>query len=247
MLRTPAERIEEALNAPGLDPWRQVLSQWRSTSAAESLLARLDQRHREGVSVVPDACFRALELTPLPKVRVVILGQDPYHGQGQAQGLAFSVPADTRIPPSLRNILAEVARDTGSVDPLASRGDLTAWAEQGVLLLNAALTVELGTPGAHLNYGWSALTTAILQAVLFDAQASNRAVVGMLWGASAQQAARYFERATAEGARCCVLIANHPSPLAARRPPRPFIGCGHFSQAAQFLAHHHPTDPVLRW
>lgn len=243
----PSAYLQAALTAERLESWAPLLARWAQSDAGASLIGRLDQRHGEGAAIAPDHWLRALELVPLSRVRVVILGQDPYHGPGQAQGLAFSVSQGQKIPPSLRNILSEVVRDTGAVLPSAAAGDLSAWAQQGVLLLNSALTVELGCPGMHLKWGWDALTTEILRAVLTDAAASKRAIVGLLWGGVAQTATPHFKRASLEGARCLVLLANHPSPLSAHRPPRPFAGCGHFSAATRFLQSEHPGESVLTW
>jgi uracil-DNA glycosylase len=169
--------------------------------------------------------LRALELTPREQVRVVILGQDPYHGPGQAEGLAFSVPRDAKVPPSLRNVFKELQRDLG-ISP-APHGHLGAWARRGVLLLNSALTVEDGRPAAHAKQGWEALTDAIVKSLIGDATPK----VFMLWGAQAQAKA-----AVLDGTPHQVLAANHPSPLSARRGPTPFLGCGHFSAANRFLA-----------
>jgi uracil-DNA glycosylase len=185
----------------------------------------LADRLLAGAAIYPPEPFRALELTPLAHVRAVILGQDPYHGAGQAEGLAFSVPDGVRIPPSLRNIYNEIASEFGGMPP--STGSLKAWAAQGVLLLNTCLTVEDGAPASHARMGWEALTDAIIAACSAD----DRPKVFFLWGAHAQAKA-----ALVDGSRHLVLQANHPSPLSARRPPAPFIGCGHFAQANGWLA-----------
>jgi len=202
------------------DSWQPILQQYWRSSPGQALLGALADRLRAGATIYPPEPFRALELTPLAKVRAVILGQDPYHGAGQAEGLAFSVPDGVRIPPSLRNIYNEVAREFGGTPP--STGSLKAWAAQGVLLLNTCLTVEEGAPASHARMGWEALTDAIIAACSADDQPK----VFFLWGAHAQAKA-----ALVDGARHLVLQANHPSPLSARRPPVPFIGCGHFAQA----------------
>lgn len=182
--------------------------------------------------VYPPEPFRALALTPLDQVRVVILGQDPYHGAGQAEGLAFSVAPGVRIPPSLRNIFKELVRD-GCLDQAPASGSLSAWAERGVLLLNSSLTVEDGLPASHAKQGWEALTDAVLAAVAAHAPAC----VYLLWGAHAQAKAPLVEQtAAAHGHEALVLMANHPSPLSALRPPVPFIGCSHFSTAQYWLA-----------
>jgi uracil-DNA glycosylase len=166
--------------------------------------------------------FRALDLTRLGDVRVVILGQDPYHGDGQAHGLCFSVRPDVRIPPSLINIYKELERDLGI--PPARHGFLEHWAEQGVLLLNSVLTVERGLAAAHQGKGWERFTDAVVRAV--NAQALP--AVFMLWGSYAQRKAAFVD-----GSKHLVLKAPHPSPLSAHQG---FIGCGHFSRANEFLA-----------
>jgi uracil-DNA glycosylase len=220
--------------------WRDVTDPFLASLAGQALVAFVDGRVREGAIVYPNRVFRALEFNPPQAVRVVVLGQDPYHGAGQAQGLAFSVaPGQKKLPPSLRNILREVAADTGS--PSACRGDLSAWAAQGVLLLNSALTVEDGAPQSHAGRGWEALTDALL--VRVAAQPSP--VAFLLWGASAQKKRALVERAGL-GAHL-VLEANHPSPLSANRPPVPFVGCGHFSRANAFLSARRPGEASVRW
>ncbi len=184
--------------------------------------------------VYPPTPFRALELTPLDSVKVVILGQDPYHGPGQAHGLAFSVPPGVRVPPSLRNIQKEIVRDKSlAAAPVemglaVQDGSLERWAQQGVLLLNTCLTVEDGLPASHAKRGWEVLTDNILQAV----SRRQSGVVFMLWGAHAQAKRPVLEVASK---RHLVLAANHPSPLSALRPPQPFIGCGHFGAANRHL------------
>lgn len=203
--------------------WRGVTEAWRASPEGQRLLRFVAERQAAGAVIYPATPFKALDLTPLGAVRVVILGQDPYHGAGQAEGLAFSVPPGVKLPPSLRNIFVELERDLGL--PLPSHGHLGAWAAQGVLLLNTSLTVEDGQPASHAKRGWEALTDALIAAVA----AKPEPVVFMLWGTHAQAKAALIE-ATAPG-RHRLLLANHPSPLSARRPPVPFIGCGHFGQA----------------
>lgn len=165
--------------------------------------------------------FAALDATPPSAVKVVVLGQDPYHGEGQAHGLSFSVKGRQRIPPSLQNIFRELHEDLGVTVP--SRGDLSGWAEQGVLLLNSVLSVEHGAAGSHQGRGWERFTDAVVAAV----NASELPVVFMLWGAHAQR-----KGATVDTDKHCVLTAPHPSPLSAHRG---FFGCRHFSQANAFL------------
>lgn len=208
--------------------WRPVTDAYIRSDPGRALAAFVDQRVRAGAVVYPGHVLRALGFNPPDAVRVVILGQDPYHGPGQAQGLAFSVaPGHRKLPPSLRNILKEVADDTGA--PSTCRDDLSPWAQQGVLLLNSVLTVEDGSPQSHAGRGWEALTDALLVRVA----AQVEPVVFMLWGTAAQRKRGLIERAGSTPHR--VLAANHPSPLAARRLPLPFIGCRHFSQANAFL------------
>jgi len=206
--------------------WRPLVAAFLASPDGGHLQEFLARRRAAGACIYPPTPWRALQLTSFDEVRVVILGQDPYHGPSQAHGLAFSVPTGTRPPPSLRNILAEVARDLGRPAQLGNAGLLDSWAAQGVLLLNAVLTVEDGQPAAHAGQGWEALTASLIKALVADA----RPKVFMLWGAHAQ---RLGDCVTAPHLK---LAANHPSPLSARRPPRPFIGCGHFSAGNAFLA-----------
>ncbi|MFZ9433165.1 MAG: uracil-DNA glycosylase [Burkholderiaceae bacterium] len=230
----------------GLGSWVPTLQAWLDTPQAQQLIDAVEQRQRDGARVYPAHVLHALALTPLHAVRVVILGQDPYHGPGQAQGLAFSVPRGSKRPPSLRNILHEVHRDLGRLSEEAATGDLQSWARQGVLLLNSALTVEDGRPAAHANLGWDRLVDALLRAAVEAALSAGRPPVLMLWGAHAQARTALVRRADPHN-RCLVLAANHPSPLAARRGPTPFVGCGHFSKAAAFLAQTDPSTPAIRW
>ena len=210
------------------DPWRELLSDfWRRPTGLA-----LDQKVHAGLAagqvVFPDSPYRALALTPFEKVQVVVLGQDPYHGPDQAQGLAFSVGAGQKIPPSLRNIFKEVQRDTGVSLPVGMHaGSLERWASQGVLLLNTALTVEDSQPASHSRWGWEVLTDKLIRALAEDAQ--PRAFV--LWGAHAQTK----QDLLANQAQHLILTCNHPSPLSARRGANPFIGCGHFKAANAWL------------
>jgi len=172
--------------------------------------------------------FRALDLTPLEDVRVVILGQDPYHGEGQAHGLCFSVQPGVRTPPSLVNIYKEMESDLGI--PPARHGFLEHWAKQGVLLLNAVLTVQMGMAASHQGRGWEKFTDAVIR--LINARAEP--VVFMLWGSYAQKKAAFVDSVD-KGGRHLVLKAAHPSPLSAYSG---FFGCGHFSKANAFLKAH---------
>ncbi|KQS05091.1 uracil-DNA glycosylase [Sphingomonas sp. Leaf357] len=176
----------------------------------------------------PADWFRALDLTPLDQVRVVILGQDPYHGEGQAHGLCFSVRPEVRTPPSLVNIYKEIEADLGV--PRAAHGVLEHWAEQGVLLLNTVLTVEMGLAASHRDRGWERFTDKVIAAV----NAKAEAVVFMLWGAHAQKKAALIDD-VASGGRHLVLKAAHPSPLSAHNG---FFGSRPFSQANAFLEAH---------
>lgn len=166
--------------------------------------------------------FRAFDSTPFPKVKVVILGQDPYHEEGQAQGLCFSVPNGIVVPPSLVNIIKEINSDLGLNLP-TTHGDLTGWAEQGVLLLNATLTVRAHQAGSHQGHGWETFTDSVVNALNQERQG----LVFLLWGSYAIQKARCIDRN-----RHYVLTAPHPSPLSAYRG---FFGCHHFSRCNSLL------------
>ena len=216
----------------GLSPvWGQLLADFWQSRTGQSLSDRLAASLIAGKAIYPRTPYKALDLTPFEKVQVVILGQDPYHGPCQAEGLAFSVGESQKIPPSLRNIFKEVQRDTGDLPPLnANGGSLERWAEQGVLLLNTVLTVEDALPASHSKWGWEVLTDKLIEALATDVQ--PRAF--LLWGGHAQAKADLIERISV-AQRHLVLKANHPSPLSALRPPTPFMGCGHFSQVNQWL------------
>ena len=207
--------------APG---WQPLVDDFFASAVGQKLQGFLRERLDAGAVIFPPQPLRALELTPPEDVRVVILGQDPYHGRGQAEGLAFSVASGVALPPSLRNIFKELQRDLGTPPPAFPNpgGSLVKWATHGVLLLNTCLTVEEGQPASHAGRGWEVLTDAVIRHV---AQ-GKRPVVFMLWGSHAQS-----KRALIDVERHKVLMSNHPSPLSALRPPVPFIGCGHFSQA----------------
>lgn len=203
--------------------WQTPLRAALVTPETLALQGFLDAELAAGKTIFPpqDAWFRALELTPLDKVRVVILGQDPYHGPGQAHGLCFSVPPGVRPPPSLVNIYKELGRDLGL--PRPPHGFLEHWARQGVLLLNSVLTVEMAKAASHSKKGWEPFTDAIVARVNDKAEP----VVFMLWGAYAHKKA-----ANVDGRRHLVLKAAHPSPLSAHAG---FLGCKHFSQCNAFL------------
>lgn len=219
---------------PVAPDWRPLVDGFFASAAGQRLLAFLRERLDAGAVVFPPRPLRALELTPASEVRVVILGQDPYHGRGQAEGLAFSVAPGVALPPSLRNIFKELQRDLGTPPPKfpLPGGSLVNWATHGVLLLNACLTVEEGRPASHAGKGWEVLTDSVIRQV----SAGGHPVVFMLWGSHAQS-----KRALIDESRHKVLLANHPSPLSALRPPLPFIGCGHFSQAREWRDAHPRT------
>ena len=221
----------EPENWPLAEGWAPVVSSFLSSTAGLRLASFLRERLAAGAIIYPPRPLRALEVTPLHSVRALILGQDPYHGAGQAEGLAFSVPSGVKPPPSLRNIYKELRCEPD--EPLPVHGSLLEWARHGVLLLNACLTVEDGQPGSHAKKGWELLTDALLAEL--SAQASP--CVYMLWGAQAQaKAALVEETAARHGREALLLQANHPSPLSASRPPVPFLGCGHFAEARDWLA-----------
>jgi uracil-DNA glycosylase len=203
--------------------WLEVLGSEFEQAYMHELKAFLLARKQAGAVIYPPGpqIFNALDSTPLSRVKVVILGQDPYHGPGQAHGLCFSVQPGVRPPPSLVNIFKEIHSDLGL--PIPRYGHLQAWAERGVLLLNAVLTVERGQAGSHQGKGWERFTDAVVRAV--NEQRDN--VVFLLWGSHAQKKGAGIDRQ-----RHRVLTAPHPSPLSAHRG---FLGCRHFSQANQWL------------
>ena len=231
-----AEALDQLVSAdpatwPVAPGWQTLVDDFFKADAGQKLLAFLQSRLDEKAVIFPPMPLRALEVTPLEEVRVVILGQDPYHGRGQAEGLAFSVKSGVPLPPSLRNIFKELQRDLGTAPPQfpVPGGSLMNWAKHGVLLLNTCLTVEEGQPASHANKGWEILTDELIRAVSH----SRGNVLFMLWGAHAQS-----KRKLIDESRHKILIANHPSPLSALRPPLPFMGCGHFSQAKQWREQH---------
>jgi uracil-DNA glycosylase len=193
----------------------------------------LVQRKRQGAVIFPPGkqIFNALDSTPFDEVKVVTLGQDPYHGPGQAHGLCFSVQDGVAIPPSLVNIYKEIAEDIGSRPPAS--GNLQHWAEQGVLLLNAVLTVERGQAAAHQGKGWEQFTDRIVS----ELNDHRESLVFMLWGSYAMKKGAHIDRG-----RHLVLTAPHPSPLSAHRG---FFGCRHFSKANAWLQQH--SQPPIHW
>lgn len=214
------------------ESWRQVMQPEFDKPYFELLTDFVRHAYRTTQCFPPAGqIFRAFDLCPFDQVRVVIIGQDPYHDVNQAHGLCFSVQDGVPAPPSLVNIYKELNRDLGK--PIPTSGDLTHWAEQGVLLLNATLTVEAHRAGSHQGKGWEELTDAAIQAL--NNQRSN--IVFMLWGSYAQRKGQFIDRR-----RHLVLTAVHPSPLSAYRG---FIGCGHFSQANAYLQQH--GQPPIAW
>jgi uracil-DNA glycosylase len=215
-----------------LEPsWKQALSDQLDAPYFKRLAERVRFAYEtETIYPHPKYVFRALELTPLSTVRVVILGQDPYHGPHQAHGLAFSVQSGVAIPPSLKNIYKEITTDIGTL--VHDTGDLTAWATQGVLLLNSTLTVQAGEAGSHQGLGWEEFTDEIIKTVAHE----RTQVVFLLWGAYAIAKRRLIDES-----QHLVLTAPHPSPLSAHRG---FFGCRHFSTCNEYLQHH-GTTPVV--
>jgi uracil-DNA glycosylase len=200
--------------------WKQALAQEFEKSYFQDLAAFVRQEYASQ-TIYPAAkdVFAAFEHTPFDKVRVVIVGQDPYHGKGQAHGLSFSVNQGVAIPPSLRNIFKEIHADLGTAIP--THGNLEHWAKQGVLLLNAVLTVRAGKAASHQKKGWEIFTDAVLEAISQE----REQVVFLLWGRYAQEKGRLIDRS-----KHLVLEAPHPSPMA-----QGFLGCRHFSQTNQYL------------
>lgn len=200
--------------------WKSLTEEFLASPEGEALRRRIDA---ETQPVYPVRPFAAEEMTPFERVRVVIVGQDPYHGEGEAMGLAFSVPKEVKVPPSLRNIYKEITAEYGESAPVS--GDLSRWADQGVLLMNAILTVRKDTAASHRGWGWETLTDRWLSALSRE----RKGLVFLLWGRFAQ------EKAVLIGSGHEILTANHPSPLSARRPPVPFLGCGHFLKVNEIL------------
>lgn len=206
--------------------WEQVLGTEKKKPYFREILDFLNQESRQGKTIYPpkNQLFNAFKLTPFDQVKVVILGQDPYHGPKQAHGLSFSVQKPVRQPPSLQNIFKELKQDLGVESP--DHGDLTGWAKQGVLLLNASLSVEAAQPQSHSQIGWQQFTDHVIDCL----NEHPEPLVFLLWGASAQSKAQRLD-----GDRHLILKSPHPSPLSAHRG---FLGCKHFSQANAFLQQH---------
>ena len=207
-----------------LDPsWQNIVSEEFHKPYMEELKSFLLKEIQDGQVIYPkgNKIFNAMNITAFNNVRVVILGQDPYHGENQAHGLSFSVRDVVKFPPSLRNIYKEIALEYDC--PMPKSGNLSHWAEQGVLLLNATLTVREAQAGSHHNKGWEEFTDAIIRSI----NDNRENVVFLLWGAYAQKKGSFIDQN-----KHLVLTAPHPSPLSAHRG---FFGCGHFRKANEYL------------
>ncbi|MBO7235838.1 MAG: uracil-DNA glycosylase [Alistipes sp.] len=204
------------------EDWKEILCEEFSKPYFEELVSFVKQEYASG-EIFPAGrnIFRAFDKCPFDKLKVVIIGQDPYHGEGQANGLCFSVNEGTPFPPSLKNIFKEVSDDIGT--PIPTSGELDRWAEQGVLLLNSVLTVRAHNAASHAGRGWERFTDAVVKAIAERKQG----VVYMLWGSYAQR-----KGSIADSRQNLILHAVHPSPLSAYRG---FFGCKHFSQANRYL------------
>ncbi|RUO45844.1 uracil-DNA glycosylase [Pseudidiomarina aquimaris] len=204
--------------------WTDLLGSEKQRPYFVELLARVQAERDAGKTIFPpsEQVFNAFKYTKLEELKVVILGQDPYHGQGQAHGLCFSVPKGVKLPPSLRNIYKAIRHDYPDYQP-PEHGDLTHWAEQGVLLLNTVLTVEEGKAHSHASWGWERFTDSVIEKINDHCEG----VVFLLWGAHAQKKGALIDRQ-----RHHVLTAVHPSPLSAHRG---FLTCGHFRRTNELL------------
>lgn len=215
--------------------WQNLLSEEKTKSYFQQIIAHINREAKAGKCIYPanDQVFNAIKLTPYDAVKVVIIGQDPYHGPNQAHGLAFSVQAGIPQPPSLKNIFKEIQADLGI--PVPNTGCLTPWAKQGVLLLNAILTVQAGQPQSHAHIGWQHFTDCIIQHL----NDHSEPIVYLLWGSYAQKKSALIDQR-----KHYVLTATHPSPLSAHRG---FLGCRHFSKANALLkqAGREPIDWAL--
>jgi uracil-DNA glycosylase len=215
-----------------LEPsWKARIGDWFAREDMRALSSFLRERIHAGVRIHPEPknIFTAFDATPFDEVKVVVLGQDPFHGPGQAHGLCFSVLPGVEVPPSLQNIYKELVRDTGFVPP--AHGYLMPWARRGVLLLNSVLTVEEGRAGSHQGKGWEGFTDHVVDVL----NREREGLVFLLWGSYAQAKGRVIDPR-----RHRVLKAPHPSPLSAHRG---FIGCGHFSAANEYLTRR-GVDPI---
>lgn len=214
------------------ESWKEKLKDFFETETFNTLSSFIkDEYLSKKVFPTPRNLFKAFSLTPFPKVKVVILGQDPYHGDGQANGLSFSVPEGVPVPPSLKNIYKEVESDLG-IKKDFSNGDLEQWASQGVLLLNAVLTVVASTPASHKGKGWEEFTDTVIKKISDEGEH----VVFMLWGNFARG-----KRGLIDTAKHLVLEAPHPSPFSVHSG---FFGCKHFSRCNEYLRKHEKEEIV---
>lgn len=211
--------------------WKELLAQEFDKPYFSKLVAFVKEEYRTQKCFPPaKLIFNAFDHCSLPDLKVVIIGQDPYHGQGQANGLCFSVNDGVSKPPSLTNIFKEIYDDLGK--PISASGNLTRWADQGVLLLNATLTVKASSPGSHQNQGWETFTDAVIEKI----SENKKHLVFMLWGAYAQRKGEMVDRN-----KHLVLTSAHPSPFAAHKG---FFGNRHFSQTNQYLLAHRGKEIV---
>ncbi|RUO62556.1 uracil-DNA glycosylase [Pseudidiomarina insulisalsae] len=204
--------------------WQSCLGPEKQKPYFQQLWQRVEAERAAGKSIYPprEDVFNALKLTPMAQVKVVILGQDPYHGPGQAHGLCFSVPEGMKLPPSLKNIFKALQHDFPDYQ-MPDNGDLSHWARQGVLLLNTVLTVEEGKAHSHANWGWETFTDQVIAQLNYQ----REGIVFLLWGAHAQK-----KGALVDSNRHHVLTSVHPSPLSAHRG---FLTCGHFRRTNELL------------
>ena len=210
--------------------WDNLLEEEMNKPYFLEMLNRIDHEYQTKHIYPPqNKIFNALKTTPFGQIKVVILGQDPYHGKGQAHGLCFSVNRGVEIPPSLKNIYKEMQSDLGITQP--NHGYLQSWAAQGVLMLNTVLTVQEGKPNSHANYGWQQFTDKVIQI----ANTQNSPIVFLLWGRNAISKAKFIDKS-----KHLVLTSVHPSPLSAYGG---FFGCKHFSKCNQFLTEHN-IEPI---
>lgn len=216
-----------------ISSWAEVLGPVKKQKYFKELLSFIESERESGKTIYPpkEQVFAALGLTEFAQVKVVILGQDPYHGPNQANGLCFSVNPEQPLPPSLRNIYKELVSDIGCPQPV--NGDLTSWAKQGVLLLNTVLTVEAARANSHKGRGWEVFTDEVIQALNRAAQP----IIFLLWGSQAQAKSSLIKNP-----KHTILTAPHPSPLSAHRG---FFGCKHFSKTNQILVENDQTP--IKW
>jgi uracil-DNA glycosylase len=211
------------MNSQIAEDWKETLQEEFEKDYFKELTLFVEKEYKKAICFPAKATiFNAFEVCSFSETKVVILGQDPYHGEGQAHGLSFSVPDGIKIPPSLRNIFKELASDLGISTP--SQGDLTPWAKQGVLLLNATLTVRKSTPGSHQKQGWEEFTDSVIQTI----SDKKESVVFILWGKFAEQKAILIDES-----KHCIITSSHPSPFSAHRG---FLGSKPFSKTNEYLS-----------